>query len=84
MKTVWTSGLTLEQKKEMTSAFTSAGLLRERLSGILEDKIETNRNGVVSKTSYDNPNWAYLQADAVGYERAIKEIISLLLSKKDQ
>ena len=84
MKTVWTSGLTPEQKKEMTSAFTSAGFLRERLSGILEDKIETNRTASISKTSYDNPNWAYLQADAVGYERAMKEIISLLLSKKDQ
>lgn len=83
MKTVWTSGLNPEQKKEMTSAFNSAGLFRERLTDILEDKINTNRNGSVSKTSYDNPNWAYLQADAVGYERAMKEIISLLLSKKD-
>lgn len=83
MKTVWVSGLKPEQKQEMTSAFNSAGLLRERLKDVLEGKIDTNRNGSVSKTSYDNPNWAYLQADAVGYERAMKEIISLLLSKKD-
>ena len=83
MKTVWTSGLSPEQKQEMTSAFNSAGLLRERLSGILDDKIDTNRNTCVSKNSYENPNWAYLQADAVGYERAMKEIISLLMSKKD-
>jgi hypothetical protein len=32
----------------------------------------------ISKNSYDSPNWAALQADGIGYERAINEIIALL------
>lgn len=78
MKTVWTNGLTPEQKTEIKKDFVGSVILRKRLQKILEDRMEGSRRASISKDSYENANWAYLQADARGYERAISEIISLI------
>lgn len=78
MKTVWTKGLTPEQTTELRKDFVGAAILRRRLQELLTEKQEASRNASVSKDQYANPNWAYLQADARGYERAILEVISLL------
>jgi hypothetical protein len=78
MKTSLTKGLDVEKTKELKVEFASSTFLRERLRQLLDEKIQTNRTATTSKDAYGNPNWAYLQADAVGYERALKEVISLL------
>lgn len=31
-----------------------------------------------SRKDYDNPNWAYKQADFIGYERACNELLDIL------
>jgi hypothetical protein len=82
MKTNITAGLTKAQAEEITREFNQSSLLRERLIAVLDGKKESLRSEVRSKTSYDSPSWAYFQADAIGYERAISEVISLLMSKK--
>lgn len=81
MKTSLTSGLAPQQKEEMEREFGASARLRERLIYVLENKMETNKKEVRSKENYQNPSWAYLQADGIGYERAISELISLLSSK---
>lgn len=81
MKTSLTSGLDEQAKDEMEREFGASARLRERLIYILENKMETNKKEVRSKENYQNPSWAYLQADGIGYERAISELISLLSSK---
>ena len=78
MKTSWVKGLEEDQKSEMESAFGASALIRERLKVILADKAVTAESSSLSKDGYDVSNWAYKQADAVGYKRCIKEIISLL------
>lgn len=78
MKVTWTKGLSPEKKEEVKRDFLAAALLRERLKEILKDKSEVTRKGSINKDSYGNANWAYLQADAVGYQRALEEVISLL------
>jgi hypothetical protein len=78
MKTVWTNGLTPEEKTELKKDFVGSVILRRRLKKLLEDKENASRKASISKEGYENPNWAYLQADARGYERAISEIISLI------
>lgn len=78
MKITWTKGLSPEKKEEMKRDFQAAALLRERLTELLRDKSEVTRKGTINKDSYNNSNWAYLQADAVGYQRALEEVISLL------
>jgi hypothetical protein len=78
MKTVWTAGMDADASQEITSDFKSANLLRKRLDAILCSKISSCREDALSKNKYDSPSWAYLQADAVGYERALKEVISII------
>lgn len=78
MKTIWNKGLTAKQKEEMKAHFESSALLRERLKKMLFDKTESARKANRTASSYDNPNWALTQADAIGYERALFEVISLL------
>lgn len=78
MKTTWTKGLTPEQETELRKDFVGSIILRKRLKELLEEKSKSSRDATLSKKCYETPNWAYLQADAIGYERAISEIISLI------
>ena len=78
MKTVWTDGLEPDVEKEMRGDFISSRLVRKRLKKIIEDKIDTKRASVRKDSGYDKPNWENYVADALGYERALYEIISLI------
>lgn len=78
MKTSLTSGLTKQQKEEMVSSFQASAALRARYISIAEGKIDSMQKERVSKDGYAEPNWAFKQADACGYERALREFISLL------
>lgn len=78
MKTAWTKGLTGSAREEMERGFLASFHTRERLALILKEKIDSRRIKRVSEELYASPSWAYVQADAVGYERAMQEVISLL------
>lgn len=78
MKTVLTKGLTTEQKEEIKRDFLASTLLRERLQAIIKEKGELAHKASITKDNYLSPNWAYLQADSVGYQRALEEVFSLL------
>lgn len=80
MKTSWTSHTKEKDlQEEIKRSFDASIVMRKRLIEMLRAKQESSWNASSSKDGYDNPNWAYLQADARGYERAIKEILSLLV-----
>lgn len=83
MKTSLTAGLKGEEKDEIVSSFLASARLRERLIYVLTNKLESDRREVRSKNTYESPSWGYVQADFIGYERAISELISLLSSKTD-
>lgn len=78
MKTTWSKGLNAERAQEISREFTEARLLRRRLSELLEEKLKSKHVESRSKEGYASPSWAYFQADAIGYERAITEILSIL------
>lgn len=78
MKTAWTKGLEPDAAKEIKLHFNGGVQLRKRLSHILDDKINTKERESMKSSEYENPNWAYKQADAQGYKRAMKEILSLI------
>jgi hypothetical protein len=78
MKTILMKNLTDQQKDEMRQTFVHAAFLRSQLITILNEKINASNRQVRSKDAYGIANWAFLQADAVGYERAMTEVISLL------
>ena len=77
MKVNWTRGLVGQEKEEMKSLFLSNARLRERAIKIMQEKIDSLRKANTVESAYDNPNWALKQADAIGYERAMQEIISI-------
>lgn len=81
MKTSWTLNLSEQQKAELKKEYASSPILRERLKTLLLNKMETSRTSARSKNKYDSPAWAYVQADAIGYERALDEVISLITTK---
>lgn len=85
MKRSWTTGLEPERTRDVKSNFKEALVMRQRLGEMLNDKINSSHRAGRAKESYDSPNWAYLQADARGYERALQEVIDLILdnSKED-
>lgn len=78
MKTIWKAGLSVEQKRLMEGEFASSALLRDRLSQIINKKIDEGRASARSASTYENPNWGFVQADHIGFERAMYEILSLL------
>lgn len=78
MKASWTSGLNKELATDVRINFKEALVVRRRLVKMLNDKIDASAKEGRSKVLYDNPNWALLQADQRGYERAISDIISLI------
>lgn len=78
MKLSWTQGVGKELAVDIRQNFKESLVLRRRLSELLEKKMSTSWRSSTSKDEYANPNWAYLQADARGYERAMREILSLI------
>ena len=82
MLTRWLKGLSKDEAKEMKSLFISGLRLRMRLKNIVDEKITLAATNNLSKSNYDGPNWAFTQADLVGYTRALQEIKSLLDDKQ--
>lgn len=78
MKLGWTSGCTPEQTQIIRSDFKGSVYLRKRLEALLKDKINSASSFTRKKENYALASWPYLQADAVGYERALLEVISLI------
>lgn len=78
MKITWTKGLSREKADEVRKDFEASAIMRRRLKDIVEAKIKSSYDASKSVDAYNSPNWAYLQADARGYERALDEILSLI------
>lgn len=81
MRQSWTKGVDRELAVDIRQNFKESLVLRKRLQVLLEEKITLSQKTSRAKDSYESPNWAYLQADARGYERALSEIISLIFEK---
>lgn len=69
-----------ERRAMIRSASPTLRLYRE----VLQSRLDKALLDTLSKVAYETPNWAYLQADAVGYARAYKEIIELLTLDQEE
>ncbi|HEY6020232.1 MAG TPA: hypothetical protein VIY48_10110 [Candidatus Paceibacterota bacterium] len=72
------------EKAERKEIVKASKLLREATKDVLEHKLKNLERVITSKSLYDNPNWTYLQADYVGYVRAIQEVIDLMTIEDSQ
>ena len=78
MKTTWTEGLSPEDAKRTKEDYVKSAALRNRLVTMLNKRADAEMSASLAKKGYDSPNWSLLQADLVGYQRCIKEIINLI------
>lgn len=78
MKTSLTNTLDKKDIDEANQSFVAGYFFRKLLIDHLNKKIEIGREDTVKKDKYNLASWPYLQADSVGYERALREVISLL------
>lgn len=80
MNTEWTKGLKRgsDELKDLEAAYAASGLLRRRLIQVLEDWYEQSAKARLNSNDYDAASWAYKQADAIGYARALSKIINIL------
>jgi hypothetical protein len=78
MLTKWTSGLDVEAAKDVSLNFRESKVTRRRLQEIIKNKIEEARQEASSKSLYESPSWAYEQADRIGYERALRDMLNYL------
>jgi predicted O-methyltransferase YrrM len=75
----WTKGLEKELATQVRGNFAEALVMRRRLKQLLLDKVDLSQKISRGKDGYDNANWAFLQADSRGYERALHEVLELIL-----
>lgn len=76
LKSILTKGLTKEEVKLVEEQIDS--YIVEHLKRLLIERLDTKERISIKETEYDNSNWAYKQADTVGYKRGLTDIISLL------
>ena len=70
-----------QREKIRTLVFNSTAVL-SRLSKVLDKKIEEEDRQILSRSSFDNPNWAYVQAYTNGRVQALKEVQTLINLEK--
>ena len=78
MNSKWTAGLSDQEKKDLRASIQAALPAFERLSKLLEDKLQSVETERLGRDKYDKSSWPYFQADCNGYQRAIKELIKLI------
>lgn len=54
------------------------------VENLLREKLAYLQRKSLGKQEYDSPSWALAQADAVGYMRALSEVIDLLALDREQ
>tara|TARA_Y100000310_G_C20394159_1_gene674242 strand:- start:410 stop:727 length:318 start_codon:yes stop_codon:yes gene_type:complete len=84
MKTAILKGLEPDIKAEVRGLFKSSLTLRKQLVKVLETKVSEHFRAQYNRDNYDNANWAYAQADSMGYVRGLREVISLLSEDTDE
>lgn len=80
--TKWLQGLSAEEVSEVREGFVGTKKFRDRFIEILNDKIEEKRREIRDATNYDKPHWNSYVADSIGYERALTEVVNLLVSRE--
>lgn len=74
MKTIWFMDLPRDQQDGFKKQVSSAKDVLEKLELIIQGKMKE----VTLSEDYDNPSWAYKQADRNGYNRALTEVLNIL------
>lgn len=78
MKKSLINGVSKPMQASVKENFNDSQLLRRVLKERILKKVDEARAFTIGKKAYEIENWEYLQSDAIGYERAMKEVLSLI------
>lgn len=78
MDIAWTRGKSEEEKKLYVESLNRAKWVLDDLNKLVDSNLRGVEAAESKVESYDNPNWAYRQAHANGYKKALKDIKNLL------
>lgn len=76
MKTQWFSDLPKADQDNFKNMVLGSKIVLDKAKKIVYNMITAGE--LTSLSDYDSPSWAYRQADKNGYNRAMKEVMSLL------
>lgn len=76
----WTKGLNAKARGEMEQQWDEALYVRQRLVTMIGKSMDVSSRYAENKERYKDPSWAPLQADEIGYHRAMREVVRYLTS----
>lgn len=77
MKTIWFQDIKdKEDQEQFKKSVLGSKIVLDKLIQIVYTKAKIGEGS--TSTDYESPSWAYRQADKIGYQRALKEIIDIL------
>lgn len=76
MQSVWFKGLKAEDKEKRKQFILANVQVFDLLAEVLEKEFQE------STPDYDNPSWAYKQADVNGANRMLRRVLSLINTKE--
>lgn len=84
MKMELLAGLTPEDQEKRKAMLRSCHEALDVYKEVLQARLEKVYEEVTGKKLFDNPNWAYLQAESTGLARAYREMIDLLTLDREE
>lgn len=82
MNTQWLSHLPAQDRDEFKQRIVLAAPVLERMQEVINSKLAQSTKESRSKTNYESPSWALMQADYIGYARALNELLSFISLEK--
>lgn len=77
LSTAWYKGKTDKEKEDIESLLRNNTILVQTFLSLLDQMEEEELRGEITQKEYDNPSWAYKQADRNGARRAINKVKKL-------
>ena len=74
----WSKHLPAKERKDFEAAVRHSTLVLGRFKEMIEDRIDNLEQAEASKTTYDNPAFAYWQAHVNGRKATLRELQQLL------
>lgn len=78
VKSSWFNGLDERKAGEVKASLLASEVVMKRLKVMLEKRIEESYQAQRSNSNYNDPNWPLKQADYIGTQRTLKEILDLI------
>ena len=83
MNLKWTKGLSKQRAVEVKVDLLNAQPALKRLTLLLQTELESSLKEMASKESFHTPSWSHKQANYLGEQRALRDVINLISGDKN-